>query len=245
MDPATMIPPTPLKPWWRRALSAVATGFLLTKPWWRKALNAVATGFLLTFAYVLVLFGLFAGLNIVSPSLLDDQAYIVFFSIVSGIVVIAPPVLVSVFLERLRTLSDDSLKTPHTEDAVVPMIRNLRIRSRLFKLGAAAAFLLVVGATLLGFTVAQDQAADGTITGGVTALVLLLFLLRTLASIYRHNMRLASFYDSRADYLQAGGKTKDLDEKDLLGAFATDEIDLGWTERLKGAFKPRQEKSAD
>lgn len=214
------------------------------KPWWQKALNAAATGFALAVVYIVVLFGLFAGLNIVSPSLAEDQVFVVFFSIVSGIVVMAPLALLPVLLERLRTLSNDSVTTSHTEDAVIPIIRNLRIRSRLFKLGAAAAFLLVVGATLLGFTVAQDQAADGTITGGgVTALVLLLFLLRTLASIYRHNMRLASFYDSRADYLQAGGKTKDLDDKDLLGVFATDEVDVGWTERLKGAFRPGQENS--
>lgn len=228
MDPATVTPPTSSKPWWQRAL------------------NTVATGFVLFFVYVVVLFGLFAALNILSPSLAEDQVFVVFFSIVSGIVVVAPPALLPVLLERLRSLPDDSVRTSHTEDAVVPMIRNLRVRSRLFKLGAAAAFLLVVGATLLGFTVAQDQMASGTITGGgVTALVLLLFLLRTLASIYRHNMRLASFYDSRADYLQAGGKTRDLDAKDLLGVFSTDEVDVGWPERLKGAFRQGQEKSAN
>ncbi len=99
-------------------------------------------------------------------------------------------------------------------------------------------FLLVVAATLLGFTVAQDQSTDGTITGtGVTALVLLLFLLRTLASIYRHNMRLAAFYDSKADYLQAGGKTKGLSDADLLSLFSTAEVDIDWTEKLNGMLR--------
>ena len=178
--------------------------------------------------------------------LAEDQTVILFFSVVCAIVVVAPPVLVPTLLQRLRTLPEDSLATAHTDNSVAPMIRNLRIRSRLFKLGAAAAFLLVVVATLLGFTVAQSQSTNGTITGtGVTALVLLLFLLRTLASIYRHNMRLAAFYDSKADYLQAGGKTKGLDDADLLSLFSTAEVDIGWTEKLKGAFGPREQKSSN
>ena len=195
------------------------------------------------FVYVLVLFGLFTALNIVSPPLVEDPGVMLFFSIVCAIVVVGPPVLVPMLLQRLQMFPDDSLTTPHTDNSVAPIIRNLRIRSRLFKLGAAAVFLLVVAATLLGFTVAQGQSTDGAITGtGVTALVLLLFLLRTLASIYRHNMRLAAFYDSKADYLQAGGKTKGLDDADLLSLFSTAEVDLSWTEKLKGAFGPREQK---
>lgn len=213
-----------------------------TTPWPQKVLYAVATVLLLAFVYVVLLFSLVAALNIVSPSLAEEQSIILFFAIACAIAVVAPPVLVPALLLRLRALPDDSLKTAHTEDCVAPIIRNLRIRSRLFKLGAAAAFLLVVGATLLGFTVAQDQSTNGTITGtGVTALVLLLFLLRTLASIYRHNMRLASFYDSRADYLQAGGRTKGLNDKDLLNVFSTADINVGWSESLKSAFSSRPE----
>ena len=56
-------------------------------------------------------------------------------------------------------------------------------------------------------------------------------------------MRLAAFYDSKADYLQAGGKTKGLDDADLLSLFSTAEVDIGWTEKLKGAFGPREQKS--
>ena len=159
-----------------------------------------------------------------------------------AIVVVGPPIGGPALVGRLRTLPDDSLKTEHTDNALVPMIRNLRIRSRLFKLGAAASFVLVAAATLLGFTVTQGQSANGTPTGtGVTALVLLLFLLQTLASIYRQNMRMAAFYDSKADYPQAGGKTKGLDDRDLLNLFSTAQVDPGWSEKLKGAFQRREQ----
>ncbi len=209
----------------------------------RKLRDGAAIGLALLFAYVLVLFGAFTALNIVSPSLAEDPPVVLFLTVACAIVVVGPPVLVPALLQRLRTLPEDSLTTAHTDNALAPMIRNFRIRSRLFKLGAAAAFVLVAAATLLGFTVAQDQATEGTITGsGVTALVLLVFLLRTLASIYRYNMRLAAFYDSKADYLQAGGKTKDLDDADLLSLFSTTQVDLGWTEKLKGTFGPREQK---
>ena len=183
-----------------------------------KALNFLATASLLAFAYVLVLFGLLATLNIVAPSLVADQAFVLFFSVLCGGIVIAPPVL----LERLRTLPNDSLQTTDTENSVAPMIRNLRLRSRLFKFGAAAAFVLVVGTTILGFTVLSGvESTTGTIgPKGATAGLVLLFLLQTLTSIYRYNMRLAAFYDSKADYLQAGGKTKDLNERDLMNLFS-------------------------
>lgn len=235
------------------------------KSWWLRSLEAVAIGFALVFAYVLVLVGVFTGLNIVSPALAEEPQVTFFLAVVCAVIVVGPPVLLPALLERLRTFPNESLTTPHTDSSVAPIIRNLRIRSRLFKLGAAAAFVMVVAATLLGFTVAQGymagrsgtgtemqgQSTEATGTGSevqgqspettqtgtaVTALVLLLFLLRTLASIYRQNMRLAAFYDSRADYLQAGGKTKDLDHADLLDVFSTTQLDLGWSERLTRAF---------
>ena len=210
---------------------------------WRKAVDGAAIGLALLFAYVLVLFGVFTALNIVSPLLAEDPAVVFFLTVVCAIVVVGPPVGGPALVGRLRTLPDDSLKTEHTDNALVPMIRTLRIRSRLFKLGATAAFVLVAAATLLGFTVAQGQSANGTTTGtGVTSLVLLLFLLQTLASIYRHNMRMAAFYDSKADYLQAGGKTKGLDDRNLLNLFSTAQIDPNWSEKLKEAFEPRDQK---
>ena len=117
----------------------------------RKLLDAVAIGLALAFAYVVLLLGLVAALAILSPPLVEDQAFILFLSIVCAGMVIGPPVLVPTLLQRLRTLPDDSLKTTHTDDSVAPMIRSLRIRSRLFKLGAAGVFLLVVMTTLFGF----------------------------------------------------------------------------------------------
>ena len=162
------------------------TGPPLKKTQWRRLVDGAATGLALLFTYVLVLFAVFTALNIVSPLLAEDPAVVFFLTVVCAVVVVGPPIGGPALVGHLRTLPDDSLKTEHTDNALVPMIRNLRIRSRLFKLGAAASFVLVTAATLLGFTVTQGQSANGTPTGtGVTALVLLLFLLQTLASIYR------------------------------------------------------------
>ena len=210
--------------------------------WWWKALDRASVPFALLFLYVVLLFSLVTFLDIVSPTLVEEDSTIIFVSIVCALLVVTPPVLVPTFLEKLRTVPGYAREAPNTDAAVAPIILNLRIRSRLFKLGAVSTFLLIIGTTLLGFTVAGAPQSEEAVTEtGVTALVLLLFFLRTLASIYRHNMRLASFYDSRADYLQAGGRTKDLKDKDLLNLFSTEGCDLGWTERLSTFFRSRQQ----
>ena len=45
----------------------------LPKSRWRRLLDAAAIGFALFFAYIVVLFGLFTALNIVSPPLGPEQ----------------------------------------------------------------------------------------------------------------------------------------------------------------------------
>ena len=70
----------------------------------------------------------------------------------------------------------------------------------------------------------------GEVAGAVT---LWLVLVRVIASMSRYMVRLASFYDSRADYLQLGGKASGENSKDLLamidpGSVTTD----GWIRQI-------------
>ncbi|MDE2934513.1 MAG: hypothetical protein OXS47_11715 [Chloroflexota bacterium] len=53
-------------------------------------------------------------------------------------------------------------------------------------------------------------------TETVGSLVLLLVLAQVMASIFRYMIRLAAFYDSRADYLQLGGTVEGLGPEELL-----------------------------
>ena len=55
-------------------------------------------------------------------------------------------------------------------------------------------------------------------------------------------MGLAAFYNSKADYLQAGKETKSPDDRKLMTLFSTAQADPGWADKLKGAFEPRGEK---
>ena len=59
----------------------------------------------------------------------------------------------------------------------------------------------------------------------IASLVLLTILIRALASIYRYNLRLSSFYDARADYLCLADNVKKLSHEELLELVSTDELD--------------------
>ena len=63
----------------------------------------------------------------------------------------------------------------------------------------------------------------------IGSVLLLLLLVQILASLYRYNMRLASFYDSRADYFQLQGTVSDSDKESLLALVGTEGIDIAAT----------------
>ena len=201
--------------------------------------------------YVVLLSALVTILSIVSPPLVQEPGIVLFVAAIAAGVVILPRILFSAFSQRLNVFPGYSVDPLYADAALKPMILNLRVRSRLYKVGAVTAFLFIAVATLVGFTVVHtaveqnplsaSEPSDTLVGSAVVAVVLLLFLLRTLASIYRYNMRLAAFYDSRADYLQAGGSTgstRTLSSEQLLRVFSPPDLDPGWAEKLKGVFKP-------
>ena len=68
-----------------------------------------------------------------------------------------------------------------------------------------------------------------------------MFVLRTLAAIHRQNVKLAAFYDSRRDYLEARGNIEGLTHQELLEVFYGPEWEPSWPEKLRGvgAQRPR------
>ena len=107
-------------------------------------------------------------------------------------------------------------------------IECFRRRSRRCRKLSWAMLLVIVGVAFLGFTAAAGS--DGTEQppyGGVgrfASFVLLVILMRILASVYRYNLHLASFYDARADYLCLAKSMRALSHKELLDLVGTDEL---------------------
>ena len=72
-------------------------------------------------------------------------------------------------------------------------------------------------------------------------LLLLFFVLRVTGALYRYMVRLASFYESRADYLQFGGPTEGLSMEEVLRFLDTGVTNSNaWWRNLLEAMRRRQ-----
>jgi hypothetical protein len=58
-------------------------------------------------------------------------------------------------------------------------------------------------------------------------MLLMIFLAAILVVLYRYNMRLAAFYDARADALRLADKLPDLRFDELVTSLSPDSIDFG------------------
>ena len=164
----------------------------------------------------------------------------------------------------VQNVPDERIQVAHASDeSLRPITRGFRVRSGLYRIGAAALFAILAMVTVIGFWVVSTPARDratyyetlpgrlddiiepltGTEFGTgmlgdpdavklltailqhgsyptwgetIGALTLLIFLVQIVGSLFRYMVRLASFYDSRADYLQLGGKVRDLKPDELL-----------------------------
>ena len=230
------------------------------------AATLTLAGFL---AAVVVFVFLMSFLGMVSPSLADDADVLQFMALVSVASVLGVPASLYLLVRGVPELGlhrehkppDVPVAAMSEGDARRLMIDNYRIRSRLCKVASGSALFVMLVVALLGFNVAgsvgsetaTDQAAADTSTRlsvgqGLGALLLLLVLLRTLGVIHRDTMRLAALYDGKADYLQLGAVTKELNHKELLELVAADpgeSTKMG--ELLRSALRARREsgKAAD
>lgn len=228
---------------------------------------AIAAGFIAAVllavpsTYVILL----SFLNIVSPALVRESSILQLLAMASAAIALGVPASWIFFFKRIRSIPDDALPSTAEARPWTPMVRNLRIRSRWFKLAAALVLGIMLCIAVVGFTIAMDVAlqeraqssqtltqptaamreqAEQTRSGEslervlsqeIGALVLLVLVLRTLGLVYRSNMRLASFYDARADYLQLGGNPEKLTHEELLELVTAKEREPAWTRVFRGS----------
>jgi hypothetical protein len=137
-----------------------------------------------------------------------------------------------------------SVEPPSGGEQAKNVIIKLRLRSALLKLSAAFCLVLIVGSLLLGILifVAADRIASvepavpaktqpasppqstfiiSTLSTRIGAVLILVFLVRVLVTMYRYNIRLATYYDGRGDALQVFGLN--LGELKKFVAFASPE----------------------
>lgn len=76
----------------------------------------------------------------------------------------------------------------------------------------------------------NSYAIVSAITTRVGSILLLLFLVRILVPLYRYNIRLAAYYDARADALEVTRLNKDAVDKD--------EVDIELFEKLTSSLSP-------
>ena len=93
-------------------------------------------------------------------------------------------------------------------------------------------------ATQLGRVVESNKARDSTeiiistLSTRIGTVLLLLFLVQILVSLYRYNAKLAAFYDGRADTLQMMGNIGSLHFDQIAKLTLADSLDFGKTDQL-------------
>ena len=220
----------------------------------KRILTGVGVGFAMSFSAVAAFVILVSFLNIVSPPLVSDQNVLQFVAFFCIVLVVGIPACWHFFQQQLNSIPDYALSLMKEDTATKSMVQNLRIRSRLFKLASAVALAIMLGIAVLGFTAALNppyyqpaapvtvepqpsESQENAWSRGIGAMVLLIILLRMFTIVYRSNMRLASFYDARADYLQFGGDPRKLSHGELLKLVTADEHDMAWTHVLGRAWR--------
>lgn len=164
-------------------------------------------------------------ISLVSPSLVEENRIVIFVAVLSLLTVIACCCvwfMVSKFDDAVAV--DPLLKD---KSNLRSCIQDLRIRSRWCRITSVSMLFVMVLVVLAGFTVIAEPFEDNTRQSPPSELVLfvlLVILMRTLVSVYRYNLRLASFYDARADYLRLADNVK-LSHQELLKLVGTDELD--------------------
>ena len=174
------------------------------------------------------------------------------------------------------------------DETVSPIIADFRVRSGMYRIAAAALFLMLMAVTIGGFYVVSQPAlqraayhqalpgelpplleplvateeqreilTDPEVVNLLTAILnrssyprwgdtigpitLWLVLLQITASLFRYMVRLASFYDSRADYLQLAGAEDAKDPRKLLDVVdPSGTIHQGWIRELIGKSEHSQ-----
>ena len=119
-------------------------------------------------AAVVMFVFLMSFLAIVSPSLTDDARVLQFMAFVSVVAVLGVPALLHLLVRDVPELGLRHGEKPaevlvpdiNQDEARRLMIRNYRIRSRLFKVASGSALFVMLVVALLGFNVAGSTGAE-------------------------------------------------------------------------------------
>ena len=166
-------------------------------------------------------------ITVVSPPLSEERWVEIFVAILSVITAVAcwwyvvwPVVSFNFDNIEMNSSRDDKSRL---------RIQELRERSGRCRLMSWFVLFIMVTLALLGlaapFISSEDVGSSEDVSRSVASLVLLTILIRALASIYRYNLRLSSFYDARADYLCLADNAKKFSHEELLELVGTDELD--------------------
>lgn len=101
--------------------------------------------------------------------------------------------------------------------------RSGRCRRMSFAMLGIMVMVTFMGLAAAVVSVGGEQSSNGGVSR-FASFVLLVILMRILASVYRYNLRLASFYDARADYLYLSKSMKALNHKERLDLVGTDDL---------------------
>lgn len=187
-----------------------------------------------------------AFLSVVSSDVTPQvDRYVAIVSVVTVAVCYLTWPAVSKRISYFDKVTTDPLKSD--DDSSLRLgIQDLRRRSRRCRLMSVFVLFFMVAMALLGFTVSSDdsgaqQSGESSFMegGSLASLVLLVILIRILASVYRYNLRLSSFYDARADYLRLASSMKTLSHEELLGLVGTDELDTTSIREFWHSFRGR------
>ena len=170
-----------------------------------------------------------AFISLVSPSLAFENMVVIFIAVLCVLTVIACCLAWTTVSSMVAKFNNVVALDPLREDRsnLRPCIQDLRTRSRWCRITSVSMLFVMVLVALAGFTVIAGSFDDNTRqspSSEFALFVLLVILMRTLVSVYRYNLRLASFYDARADYLRLADNVK-LSHQELLKLVGTDELD--------------------
>lgn len=172
---------------------------------------------------------------LVSPSFGSDDDVAIFVAILSVLAVVCSCVVWLVASLKGSKSNNIAIEKPKDDESSLRLdIQDFRRRGRWYRLMSMFVLFLMVAVALVGFTVASTSASSAQQSPGGEALaaLVLVVLTRILASIYRYNLRLSSFYDARADYLYLTDDVKALSHKELLKLVGTDELDITSTRKF-------------
>jgi hypothetical protein len=110
------------------------------------------------------------------------------------------------------------------------LIEKMRFRAVLFNNISILVFVFTIGVIVTGFWLLAYPSVKGTepvdITIRISASVLLIFLVQILFKLFKYLLRVAAFYNGKADAIEFSNMTKDMPLDKTIDFFTPDKYDI-------------------